>query len=96
MSDNRRMGRRNSKGSISPQISKAARALLRLSQEEMAEAIGISSSTIRRFEGGIPMNAENDAKMIDFLKGSGIVFIHRDGDVVGLLQGDVEGLAFTS
>lgn len=81
------MSRRNPRGgSIPPRISKAARALLNLSQEEMAEAIGISPSTIRRFEGGIPMNMENDAKLISFLKERGLVFLYHGEEVVGLMQ----------
>ncbi len=73
---------------IPPRFSKAARALLDLSQEDVAERIGISASTIRRYEGGIPMNAENDAKFVAFIKQSGIVFLYGKGQtIIGLVQG---------
>lgn len=53
----------------------------------MAKGIGISSSTVRRFEGGIPMSPENDARTVAFFKASGIVFLYRGDDIVGLMQG---------
>lgn len=89
------MGRRKAKkGSISASICRAARAILNLTQEELAERVGVSSSTLRRFEGGIPMNQENDAKLIAFLKQEGMVFLYRNDDVVGLLHGDIEDIVF--
>jgi transcriptional regulator with XRE-family HTH domain len=81
------MGRRRNKGDLLPHILRAARALLDLTQDDLAAQTGISSSTIRRFEGGIPMNIENHAKMVAYLKEAGIVFLYREGEIVGLMQG---------
>lgn len=82
------MSKRTVTATIPPKFSKAARALLNLSQEDVAEKIGISPSTIRRYEGGIPMNAENDAKFVAFMKQAGIIFLYRGETMVGLSEGN--------
>lgn len=87
LSNDRRMSKRTVTATIPPKFSKAARALLNLSQEDVAEQLGISPSTIRRYEGGIPMNAENDAKFVAFLRQAGISFLYRKNEIVGLWQG---------
>lgn len=81
------MSKRTITATIPPKFSKAARALLNLSQEDVAEQLGISPSTIRRYEGGIPMNAENDAKFVAFVKQSGLILLYRGDEIVGLSQG---------
>lgn len=83
------------KREITPQMSKAARALLEMSQDDMAQKIGVSPSTIRRFEAGAAMSPENTAKLIAALKASGITPIYREGSVVGLVErGPMNGLIF--
>lgn len=80
---------------ISPQMTKAARALLELSQDDMAVEIGVSLSTIRRFEAGASMSLPNVTKLIDAFKARGITPIYRDGVIVGLVEaGSTTSLTF--
>ena len=59
---------------------KAARALLRLEQEELARRAGVSVSTVRRLEapGGAELVAEDTAaSVIRSLQEAGVEFIHQ-------------------
>lgn len=59
---------------------KAARALLRLEQEELARRAGVSISTVRRLEapGGAELVAgETAANVIRILEEAGVEFTHR-------------------
>lgn len=71
---------------ITPSLSKAARALLGLTQDRMAAQIDISISTIRRFESGrgLDMTEDNRAKLIAFYCEKGLEFITQDGEIIGL------------
>jgi DNA-binding transcriptional regulator YiaG len=71
---------------LTPAMSKAARALLGLSQEEMAEAIKISISTVRRFEAGASMSPANEAKLIDLFEKSGLILVYSGKQVIGLVE----------
>jgi transcriptional regulator with XRE-family HTH domain len=59
---------------------KAARALLRLEQEELARRAGVSVSTIRRLEasgGGDLVAGDTAAAVIRSLQEAGVDFIHQ-------------------
>ncbi len=82
---------------ISPELSKAARALLQLNQEELAKHTDISVSTIRRFEArhSLEMNVEHRTRVLDFFKSKGLVFIWKDELIIGVMQSDdVDNLIF--
>jgi transcriptional regulator with XRE-family HTH domain len=59
---------------------RAARALLRLEQEELARKVGVSVTTIRRLEApsGMELVARDTAeKVVRTLQESGVEFIHQ-------------------
>jgi len=61
---------------------RAARALLRWSALELAEASKVSVSTIRRvetIEGEIPVTAANEAALRAALESAGVEFIDENG-----------------
>ena len=62
--------------SLSPASCRAARGLLKMTQEELAEAAQISVSTVRRYEAGDRPLSSYAARQVGLaLKKSGIVFI---------------------
>lgn len=66
---------------------RAARALLRMEQRELAEMAGFSLPTLKRIEGGSgPLRAsyENAAKLVSALEKAGIEFIPENGGGVGV------------
>ena len=65
---------------MSPEQSRAARAWLDWSQEELAAKASVSLSTVRDFEKGrrVPI-ANNLTAMRAALEGSGIVFVDENG-----------------
>lgn len=66
---------------------RAARALLRMEQRELAEMAGFSLPTLKRIEGGSgPLRAsyENAAKLVAALEKAGIEFIPENGGGVGV------------
>lgn len=56
-----------------------ARALLRLSQEELAELARISVSTVRRIERGDKVGDYPQQRILDALYGAGAVFVEATG-----------------
>ena len=59
---------------------KAARALLRLEQEELARRAGVSISTIRRLEapsGAELVASDTAASVVKILREAGVEFIHQ-------------------
>lgn len=64
---------------ISPDLCRAARYLLNLSQEDLAEAAGIARSTIAEFERGarVPV-PDNLQSMCNALEAAGVIFIDAD------------------
>jgi transcriptional regulator with XRE-family HTH domain len=68
---------------------KAARALLRWSQEDLAAQAGLSVPTIRRFEapGKSRVSGEARLKMEAALEAAGIVFTNGDEPGVRLRRG---------
>jgi DNA-binding XRE family transcriptional regulator len=80
---------------LSPAMSKAARALLDISQTELASRIDISASTIRRFEAGRgDMGLETKTKMVEYYKVQGLVFVYRSDEVIGVIKGDIGDIIF--
>lgn len=65
---------------ISPQQSRAARAWLDWSQEDLAKAAGVSLSTIRDFEKGKRMPIANNLRAIEqALQTAGVKFLFGAG-----------------
>jgi transcriptional regulator with XRE-family HTH domain len=65
---------------ISAEQIKAARALLRLEQEELARRAGVSVSTIRRLEapsGAELVAGDTAASVVKILQEAGVEFIHQ-------------------
>jgi transcriptional regulator with XRE-family HTH domain len=57
---------------------KAARAFLGISQEELAQAVGLSARTINTMETGEPSKKAHD-KVMNYLVGRGILFSPGSG-----------------
>ncbi|HEY8066248.1 MAG TPA: helix-turn-helix domain-containing protein [Methylosinus sp.] len=65
---------------------RAARGLLGWSQEQLAEAAGLSHPTVKRFETGKGANVSTDAvaKMRAALEAGGVEFIAENGGGAGV------------
>lgn len=63
---------------------KAARMLLSISQEDLANASGVGRATLDRFETGKPILPNTLAKILDALERRGIVFTNGDNPTVSL------------
>jgi transcriptional regulator with XRE-family HTH domain len=66
---------------------RAARALLRIEQTDLAERSGVSLATIKRFEamdGPIKARTETVALLCAALDALGVIFIPKNGDDVGV------------
>jgi len=64
---------------LSPEMSRAARALLKWEAEELAAAAGLSHSTVKRFERGGIVRASSVEAMLHALQGAGLEFIAAGG-----------------
>ena len=64
---------------LSPEMSRAARALLRWEAEKLAAAAGLSLSTVQRFEHGGIVRAPSVDAMLNALQGAGLEFIAAGG-----------------
>ncbi len=64
---------------LSPEMSRAARALLRWGAEELATAAGLSLSTVKRFERGGIVRASSVEAMLQALQSAGLEFIAAGG-----------------
>ena len=70
---------------ITPQQCKAARALLNLTQPQLAEAAGVSNGTIVSFEKGNRETSLGSVTLIRLaLERGGIVFIPENGGGLGV------------
>lgn len=70
---------------MTPAQCRAARALLDLSQANLAEAAKVGLSTVRNFEGGrsIPVQNNLDA-IVRALEERGVMFIEQNGNGPGV------------
>lgn len=64
---------------LSPEMSRAARALLRWDAHELAAAAGLSVSTIKRFERGSIVRAPSVEAMLHAFQDAGLEFIAAGG-----------------
>lgn len=65
-------------------ICKAARAMLGMTQADLARAAGIGLATLRRFEVENILSLETEAKIIPVLE-KRLVFINSDNEIVGVV-----------
>ncbi len=66
---------------LTPSQCRAARALIDMKQEELAEASGIAVNTIRKFEGGeTTPHQSNREKIREAFEKAGVIFIDRTPD----------------
>lgn len=72
---------------LTPQLAKAARALLDWTQEDLSQRSGVSINTLRSFESGrtLRLNRENEDSLLRAFEAAGINFL-TDG--VGVRLGD--------
>lgn len=64
---------------------RAARALLDISAQELAAAVGLSRGVIQRAEiGPKPVLAENAARIVEALERRGIIFLSTNGEGQGV------------
>ena len=70
---------------ISPAICKAARALVGLTQPQLAEKARVAKSTIANFETALSVpNAKNMADIIAALEAAGVEFVEENGGGPGV------------
>ncbi len=71
---------------MQPSQIRAARALVGWSQSELAEAVGVSTMTIKRAEGsGKPsVSVETEQQILRALEDQGVIFIAENGGGPGV------------
>jgi transcriptional regulator with XRE-family HTH domain len=71
---------------MTPSLSRAARAILNWSMEDLAEKTGVASTTIRDYENGTRETTRvNRAALVAAFAGAGIEFAGGEGQTPGLL-----------
>ena len=75
---------------IKPNQIAAARVLLDITQNQLADLSGISASTVKRIESGLPVTKANLATAIGTLEKAGIEFIDGNGGGVKLRKKGVQ------
>lgn len=77
---------------LSPEQSRAARAWLDWSQEDLAKRAGVSLSTVRDFEKGRREPIPNNLKALrETLEGAGIAFVFQGGRPLGITSSGAAG-----
>jgi len=74
---------------ITPGALRAARAMLGMSAEQLADASGVSRSTVRRIEddqGGVRSRATSVAPILAYLRAQGLVLITTAQTVIGVAE----------
>ena len=70
---------------MTPELCKAARALARLTQREVASEASVSTQTVADFERGARQPHPNNVSAIKrTLEGHGVLFIEEEGRLVGV------------
>ncbi len=64
---------------LTPEMCRAARALLRWKSHQLAGAAGLGTATIRRFESGGTIRLSSVEALFEALKGAGLEFIPAGG-----------------
>ena len=64
---------------LTPEMCRAARALLNWKTAQLASASGLGVATVRRFEAGGMVRPPSVAAMLDALQGAGLEFIPAGG-----------------
>ena len=64
---------------LTPELCRAARALLNWKANQLASAAGLSLPTVRRFEAGGIVRPPSVAAMVQALQGAGLEFIPAGG-----------------
>ena len=79
---------RNHIKNMTPEICKASRALVNLTQRELAVIAGIATPTIADFERGARRPHGNNLRaIIDVFEARGLTFLEEGGEITGILIG---------
>ena len=63
---------------LTPEACRAARALLAISTQDLAARIGVSPTTINKFETGGDLRASTAIKIVDGFDGLGVQILNGD------------------
>jgi hypothetical protein len=69
---------------ISPAQSRAARGLLDWTQQQLAEAVGLTALSIRSFEKGGNVRPANLSRIRDAFEAAGVIFVEENGQGAGV------------
>lgn len=70
---------------MTPEVCKASRALVNLTQKELALIAGIATPTIADFERGARKPHSNNLRsIINAFENNGLSFIEEDGEIIGI------------
>lgn len=70
---------------MTPDVCKASRALVNLTQKELALMAGIATPTIADFERGARKPHSNNLRsIITAFENKGLIFVEEDGEIIGI------------
>jgi transcriptional regulator with XRE-family HTH domain len=70
---------------VTPAVCRAARALVGMTQRELAAAADLSAQTVADFERGARQPHANNLKALRrIFESSGVIFIEKDGVITGI------------